>query len=572
MALRFSSKPPRRFGPQSFKTWGIVVANLVLCNAVLATQTWPATTAVYVGRHFEVRDHDEPVKYVFNGGTRVARSTGSLVVTQRLQRFRLHTGWNLLSLAVSATNALYQITNSSAELTPETVFWWDPSVASWVSISSAQTLAAGTILWCKAGADAFLTLAGSYEDPVAQTIDSVGRYLPGAGFQVWDLGSTLSNLPSTTAWSYDGSLGRWLAWLTAPLQAESDPSPVVAPGSALFARATMAATLPVPEPASGILYYHQDHLCSSSVVTDGHGVLVEETSYHPFGSRRYQDQVRAAIEPYEYSQKERDWESSFHYFEARYLGSLSSRFLSADRKYATADSLTKTELATFLANPQSVNLYAYVRNNPMSYTDPSGEDASKPEGQPAADEPRMVTTLTLTDGHGEELRTDVSSLNWKPGLVGPPLGSGSPKPNDQPRDFTITRDMDKTSVDFYKAATRGDTMNGTITVTRVAKGRSEVVMKITLTGVVVTSVQLGHGRDAPVESIGLNAKSTTFERLAPTGATAPTDRTRPDSDSILKAWERASGPPQNFGDMLWRLSVGPPPQRSPSTGLAIPNP
>jgi hypothetical protein len=36
------------------------------------------STTVYVGKHFEVRDHDQPVKYVFEGSTRIARVTGSL--------------------------------------------------------------------------------------------------------------------------------------------------------------------------------------------------------------------------------------------------------------------------------------------------------------------------------------------------------------------------------------------------------------------------------------------------------------------------------------------------------------
>jgi hypothetical protein len=62
---------------------------------------------------FEVRDHDAPVKYVFNGATRVARVTGSLASVRRTQRVRVNRGWNLLSIAVSMTNALQQIGTDS---------------------------------------------------------------------------------------------------------------------------------------------------------------------------------------------------------------------------------------------------------------------------------------------------------------------------------------------------------------------------------------------------------------------------------------------------------------------------
>jgi hypothetical protein len=72
------------------------------------------TSTVYVGRHFEVRDHDQPVKYVFDGDTRLARVTGSLSPGSRVQRLRLSHGWNLLALAVTASNLVGQLEQSAA--------------------------------------------------------------------------------------------------------------------------------------------------------------------------------------------------------------------------------------------------------------------------------------------------------------------------------------------------------------------------------------------------------------------------------------------------------------------------
>jgi RHS repeat-associated protein len=77
--------------------------------------------------------------------------------------------------------------------------------------------------------------------------------------------------------------------------------------------------------------------------------------------------------PHRASGKERDTESGNDYFEARYYSSTMGRFLSPDWSakaepvpYATMD------------DPQSLNLYAYVRNNPLSRTDPDGHTCVGP--------------------------------------------------------------------------------------------------------------------------------------------------------------------------------------------------
>ena len=65
--------------------------------------------------------------------------------------------------------------------------------------------------------------------------------------------------------------------------------------------------------------------------------------------------------------KERDTESGNDYFGARYYASSMGRFMSPDWS-AKSDPVP---YAVF-ADPQSLNLYAYVRNNPMSRVDADG--------------------------------------------------------------------------------------------------------------------------------------------------------------------------------------------------------
>jgi RHS repeat-associated protein len=74
-----------------------------------------------------------------------------------------------------------------------------------------------------------------------------------------------------------------------------------------------------------------------------------------------------------YTAKERDTESGNDYMFARYYNSNTGRFLSPDWSAKVAP----VPYAK-LDDPQSLNLYSYVRNNPMSRTDPTGHcDSSK---------------------------------------------------------------------------------------------------------------------------------------------------------------------------------------------------
>jgi RHS repeat-associated protein len=68
-----------------------------------------------------------------------------------------------------------------------------------------------------------------------------------------------------------------------------------------------------------------------------------------------------------YTGKERDTESGLDDFGARYYSSSMGRFMSPDWSFAPED----VPFADF-SDPQSMNLYSYARNNPLSGGDPSG--------------------------------------------------------------------------------------------------------------------------------------------------------------------------------------------------------
>jgi RHS repeat-associated protein len=71
--------------------------------------------------------------------------------------------------------------------------------------------------------------------------------------------------------------------------------------------------------------------------------------------------------PFHFTGKERDVESGNDYFGARYFASTMGRFLSPDWS-AKAEPVPYAKLD----DPQSLNFYAYVRNNPLSRVDVDG--------------------------------------------------------------------------------------------------------------------------------------------------------------------------------------------------------
>ncbi len=107
-----------------------------------------------------------------------------------------------------------------------------------------------------------------------------------------------------------------------------------------------------------------------------------------------------------YTGKERDSESGLDYFGARYFNSNVGRFVSPDWA-AKAEPVPYAKLD----NPQSLNLYAYVQNNPLSFVDADGHYAmftmenswptSGPEAAVAAQSEAM--NLVTNDGAGQLL-------------------------------------------------------------------------------------------------------------------------------------------------------------------------
>jgi RHS repeat-associated protein len=126
---------------------------------------------------------------------------------------------------------------------------------------------------------------------------------------------------------------------------------------------------------SGTTYLTADHLGSTRLVTDSSGNPKHRFDYMPFGedlaslrsSRVIPSYGSANFPTQKFTGKERDSESGNDYFMARYFSSSMGGFMSPDWS-AKAEPVPYAKLD----DPQSLNLYSYVRNNPLSRTDPDG--------------------------------------------------------------------------------------------------------------------------------------------------------------------------------------------------------
>jgi len=111
-----------------------------------------------------------------------------------------------------------------------------------------------------------------------------------------------------------------------------------------------------PVSAADKLYFvHQDHLDSTSIVTNDTGEVVSKQVYYPYGSTRSTiDHQPLTIERQYTSQVSDIDQTGLYYYNARYYNPLIAKFTQAD---TLGDGL---------------NRYSYVGSNPIIFTDPSG--------------------------------------------------------------------------------------------------------------------------------------------------------------------------------------------------------
>jgi RHS repeat-associated protein len=188
-------------------------------------------------------------------------------------------------------------------------------------------------------------------EPITMTTNH-GRSRVVARHHSFSLSST-----ALRAYTYDGD-GRRIS--------KSVGTPAVVTLFAYDAAGNLAAEYGGSSTDTGTRFLTPDHLGSTRLVTTSTGAVDTTYDYFPFGeeiSATYPPTLVAAKQDVKFTGKERDAETGLDYFGFRYLSSAQGRWTSPDQPFADQHP----------EDPQSWNMYGYVRNNPLAHIDPSGK-------------------------------------------------------------------------------------------------------------------------------------------------------------------------------------------------------
>ncbi|MBU1017753.1 LysM peptidoglycan-binding domain-containing protein [Patescibacteria group bacterium] len=151
------------------------------------------------------------------------------------------------------------------------------------------------------------------------------------------------------------------------------------------------------DPEEKVYYYLNDHLGGVDAVLDEEGNVVEQRDYLPYGNERMTE--RSAGEDYGFTGKELDEETGLYYYGARYYDPVVGRFAGLDPWEGD------------LNDPQTLNKYSYVLNNPVRYIDPTGM-YNMETGEVEKDDTLSSITGELNDYFGTDYSfKDVAAFN-----------------------------------------------------------------------------------------------------------------------------------------------------------------
>jgi RHS repeat-associated protein len=127
------------------------------------------------------------------------------------------------------------------------------------------------------------------------------------------------------------------------------------PGASTDERVAMITVNPATGATISREYYHANRLGSVIAMADETGAITAQYVYTPYG---VESPYNASGNPFRYTGRRLDAQWGVYYYRARYYDPQLGRFLETDPAgYA-----------------DSMNLYAYVGNNPLNATDPTGEE------------------------------------------------------------------------------------------------------------------------------------------------------------------------------------------------------
>jgi RHS repeat-associated protein len=203
------------------------------------------------------------------------------------------------------------------------------------------------------------------------TYDSSGNTQnDGVNSYTWDAESQLKSGGGVN-YLYDGQ-GRRVAKVGTKLYWYGSGGDILAETNAtgtttaeyIFFGGERVAMLPA---SSTAIYYVEDLLGTSRVTTNNTGVVCYDADFYPYGGERTPYTNTCTQNNYKFEGKERDTETGNDDFGARYYSNRFGRWLSADWS-----AVPVAVPYANLTNPQTLNLYSMVADDPESFADLDG--------------------------------------------------------------------------------------------------------------------------------------------------------------------------------------------------------
>jgi RHS repeat-associated protein len=318
-------------------------------------------------------------------------------------------------------------------VTAQTPSWSQAfSYDAWANLFSTAATGTAPLLSLTVGVNNQLTTAGfKYDAAGNELTDGTKSY-------AWNAESEITTADGVN-YTYDGDGNRLMKssgkiyWYGAGTEIldESDTSGNVTSEYMFFSGKRIARR----DISSGnIYYYEEDTLGSSrSIVQAGQTSPCYDADFYPFGGELIV--TNTCPQNYKFEGKERDTETNNDDFGARYYSSVYGRWLSADWSAVPAP----VPYAN-LANPQTLNLYAMVSDNPETFADLDGHAAQAPlqwifgcnedlGGCPDQNPPPLSTTQqNVTAASAITSSTQQQTNTPQVGTTGPQQAQETPPP------------------------------------------------------------------------------------------------------------------------------------------------
>jgi RHS repeat-associated protein len=310
------------------------------------------------------------ITYNFNLGT---GNTGRVYgITNNLDSTRSQT------FAYDALNRLTSALSTSTHATSASHCWGEVfGLDAWGNLQSIAATADSAYVGCSQEGG-FTKTADGNNHLSGLSYDSSGNTLTdGANTYVWDGESQLKSAAGVN-YLYDGD-GRRVSKSNGKLYWYGSGGDILAETDAcgnttaeyIFFGGKRIAMIPwsgascSSTVAGNPIYYVEDLLGTSRVITTNTGVVCYDADFYPYGGER--SYTNTCPQNYKFEGKERDTETGNDDFGARYYSNRFGRWLSADWS-----SVPVPVPYANLTNPQTLNLYAMVSDDPESFADLDG--------------------------------------------------------------------------------------------------------------------------------------------------------------------------------------------------------